>query len=42
MLCNAAVYGQLDCLKYLVEEAKAPLNTGDTSLTLVTTSIPTA
>ena len=23
---NAAVYGQLDCLKYLVEEAKAPLN----------------
>ena len=22
----AAKYGQLDCLKYLVEEAKAPLN----------------
>ena len=24
---NAARYGQLDCLKYLVEEAKAPLDT---------------
>ena len=24
---NAASYGRLDCLKYLVEEAKAPLNT---------------
>ena len=23
---NAAVYGHLDCLKYLVEEAKVPLN----------------
>ena len=23
---NAAWYGRLDCLKYLVEEAKAPLN----------------
>ena len=23
---NAAAYGQLDCLKYLVEEAKVPLN----------------
>jgi hypothetical protein len=23
---NAAIYGQLDCLKYLVEEAKMPLN----------------
>jgi len=36
-VANAANYGQLDCLKYLVEEAKAPLNlTGDTSLGLVT------
>ena len=39
---NAARYGQLDCLKYLVEEAKVPLNSWDTSLTLVTTSIPSA
>ena len=23
---NATMYGQLDCLKYLVEEARAPLN----------------
>jgi hypothetical protein len=23
---NAAKYGQLDCIKYLVEEAKAPLD----------------
>ena len=39
---NAARYGQLDCLKYLVEEAKVPLNSWDTSLTLVTTSTPSA
>jgi len=25
-VANAAMYGRLDCLKYLVEEAKAPLN----------------
>ena len=23
---NAAIYGHLDCLKYLIEEAKVPLN----------------
>ena len=39
---NAARYGQLDCLKYLVEEAKVPLDTGYTSLALVTTSTPSA
>ena len=26
---NAARYGQLDCLKYLVEEAKVPLDNWD-------------
>ena len=26
---NAARYGQLDCLKYLVEEAKVPLDSWD-------------
>jgi len=25
-MCNAAMYGQLDCLKYLIEEARAPLD----------------
>jgi hypothetical protein len=25
-VANAAFYGYLDCLKYLIEEAKAPLN----------------
>ena len=38
----AAKFGQLDCLKYLVEEAKVLLTTGNTSLTLVTKSTPTA
>ena len=27
-MASAAVHGQLDCLKYLVEEAKVPLNHG--------------
>ena len=26
-MATAAMYGHLDCLKYLVEEAKVPLNT---------------
>ena len=29
---ETTMYGQLDCLKYLVEEARAPLTTGETSL----------
>ena len=39
---NAARYGRLDCLKYLVEEAKAPLNDWRYIASLVTTSTPTA
>jgi hypothetical protein len=25
-MCNAAAYGRLDCINYLVEEAKVPLH----------------
>ena len=39
---SAAVFGQLDCLKYLVEEAKVPLNDWRYIASLVTTSNPTA
>ena len=38
----AAMYGKLDCIKYLLEEAKVPLDQWCYIASLVTTSIPSA